>query len=387
MKRAIIILLDGVGAGELPDAHLYNDEGSNTLGNLSRAYDLKLPNLQKYGLGNIVSMRGVSPEEPPLACYGKLKECSPGKDSTTGHWELMGVILDKPFPVYPNGFPKEMLEKFERAINRKVLGGYPASGTVIIEELGPLHIKTGYPIVYTSADSVFQIACHKDVIPLEELYRMCEIARKLFPEIGRVIARPFVGKPGSFVRTPERKDYSLPPPKETLLEKLTKRDIPVVTIGKIDQIFAGKGITTSIHTKDNRDGMSKILCAMDEYEEGLIFANLIDFDMIWGHRNNIEGFAKGLMEFDSWLPQAISKLKDNDLLFITSDHGNDPTTPSTDHSREYAIVLAYKKGMKKGLPLGTRECFCDLGQTIAEYFGLKLENGKSFLDIISKACK
>ena len=380
--KALIVLLDGVGVGELPDAAEYNDAGSNTLGNLSRVVDLHLPNFTKLGLGNIIDIKGVPPVSSPLCCYGKMAEKSKGKDSTTGHWEIMGVILEKPFPTFPQGFPREMLEKFERAIGRKVLGGYPASGTEIIKELGEEHMRTGYPIVYTSADSVFQIAAHKDVIPLEELYKMCEIARKLFPDIGRVIARPFVGEPGNFTRTPERKDYALPPPEKTVLEILKENGIKVITIGKVDQIFCERGVSKAIHTKNNRDGMEKILKVLDEEENCLIFANLIDFDMLWGHRNDCEGFARGLEEVDRWLPDLLFALKEGDLLIITSDHGNDPTTPSTDHSREYALLLAMVKGKTKGKSLGVRECFCDVGATICKYFDIEPKRGKSFLDLL-----
>lgn len=379
MKRVILILLDGVGVGELPDAKEYNDQGSNTLSNLAKVYGgLHLPNLESLGLGNIVDINGVKPLKEPMGCYGKMAEKSKGKDSTTGHWEIMGVILDKPFPTYPDGLPKEMIETFEKAIGKKTLGGYPSSGTAIIEELGEEHLKTGYPIVYTSADSVFQIAAHKEIIKLEELYKLCEIARELFKDIGRVIARPFIGTPGAFTRTRERKDYSLPPPDLTLLDYLKSAGLPVILIGKLDDIFAQRGFTSAIHTKDNNDGMNKILEVMKKVDSGLIFINLIDFDMIWGHRNDVEGFAKGLEAFDKWLPICLNSLKEDDILFIVADHGNDPTTPSTDHSREYVPVLGVGKHVRS-INLGTRESFSDLGATIGEYFGIILKNGKSFL--------
>ncbi|MDI6839959.1 MAG: phosphopentomutase [bacterium] len=392
VKRVILVLLDGVGCGELPDASKYGDKGSNTLGNLANEIGgLNLPNLASLGIGNIIKVKGVPAAKSPLASYGKAAELSAGKDSTTGHWELMGLILKKPFPTFPNGFPEVMIRQFQSAIpQRGTLGGWPASGTQIIEELGEKHIRTGYPIIYTSADSVFQIAAHKDVITLTELYKLCETARKLFPDIGRVIARPFTGKPGAFKRTPERKDFSLPPPDLTLLDLLTNKRLPVVTVGKIDYIFANRGITTTIHMKDNHDVMNKILRVMDESKQGLIFANLVDFDMIWGHRNDKEGFAKGLEEFDKWLPNLLEKLTPDDILFITADHGNDPTTPSTDHSREYIPILVYNPGRGGACPcpgvnLSIRESFSDVGATIGEYFGIRLKNGKSFLTKILKA--
>lgn len=380
--RALILLLDGCGVGALPDAAKYSDEGSSTIPNIAETYkELKLPTLQRLGLGNIADIKHIAPSPSPLASYGKLREISPGKDSITGHWELMGVILNKPFPVFTEGLPCDMIKRFEKAINKKVLGGYPCSGTVIIEQLGEEHLKTGYPIVYTSADSVFQIACHKDVVPLQELYRMCEIARKLFPDIGRVIARPFIGSKGNFERTPERKDYSLNPPSPTLLDVLKDYGYPVVGIGKVDTLFGGRGFTDSIHTKTNREGMDTVLEVMSKFKSGLIFTTLVDFDMLWGHRNNIEGFARGLMEFDKWLPSCIDKLKENDILIITADHGNDPTTPSTDHSREYVPILIIGKRIKQGIDLKTRN-MSDLARTLADYFKVGIKNGKSFLQEI-----
>jgi len=381
--RALILLLDGCGVGELPDAAKYSDEGSSTIPNIAEAYkELKLPTLQSLGLGNIADIKHIAPSPSSLASYGKLREISPGKDSITGHWELMGSILDKPFPVFLEGVPDEMIKRFEKAINRKVLGGYPCSGTVIIEQLGEEHLKTGYPIVYTSADSVFQIACHKDVVPLQELYRMCEIARKLFPDMGRVIARPFIGTAGNFKRTPERKDYSLTPPSPTLLDILKDYGFPVIGIGKVDTLFGGRGFTDSIHTKSNREGMDMVLEIMPGVKSGLIFATFVDFDMLWGHRNDVEGFAKGLMEFDRWLPSCMEKLKENDLLIITADHGNDPTTPSTDHSREYVPILITGKMIKQGINLKTRN-MSDLARTLADYFKVEIENGRSFLKEIT----
>jgi len=383
MKRVIIILLDGVGCGELPDASKYGDEGSNTLGNLSREIGgLDLPQFEKLGLGNIIKIQGIPPAESPSASYGKAAELSAGKDTTSGHWELMGLVTRDPFPTYPQGFSAQMLKKFQEAIGRSTLGGWPASGTEIIKELGEEHIRVGYPIVYTSADSVFQIAAHKDVIPLSQLYKFCEIARELFPDIGRIIARPFIGSPGAFERTFERKDYSVPPPEVTLFDLLKDKGLSVVTIGKIDYLFAGKGITEACHTEGNKDGMRKTIEIMKEINKGLIFTNLVDFDMLWGHRNNKQGFAQGLKEVDRWLPTLLKNLKPDDILFITADHGNDPTTPSTDHSREYIPILVCGEKIKRGVNLGTRESFADIGATMGEYFGIKVEAGESFLSEI-----
>ncbi|PMQ02211.1 MAG: phosphopentomutase [Dictyoglomus sp. NZ13-RE01] len=381
--RVLLIVLDGVGIGELPDAYKYHDEGSNTLANTAKAVGgLKLPNLEKMGLGNIHPILGVNPISEPTSYYGKMAEKSPGKDTTTGHWEISGIILDKPFPVYPNGFPREIIEEFEKRIGRKTLGNIPASGTEIIQKLGEEHIKTGYPIVYTSADSVFQIACHEEVVPVEELYRMCEIAREILQgehAVARVIARPFLGEKGNFYRTPRRKDFSLPPPRKTLLDYLKDNGNNVVGIGKIEDIFAGRGITYSMHQDNNKEGMENILKALDLFDEGLIFANLVDFDMLYGHRNNPEGFAKALTEFDEFLPLLFTKLNEKDILVITADHGNDPTTPSTDHSREYVPLLIYSKSFKNARSLGVIPTFACLGKTIAEIFGVDNElDGESF---------
>jgi len=389
MKRVILIVLDGVGIGELPDASKYGDEGSNTLANTAEAVGgLNLPNMGKLGLSNIYPIKGIPYEEKPLAFYGKMAEASPGKDTTTGHWEISGIILDKPFPTYPNGFPKEIIEKFEKAIGRKVLGNKPASGTEIIKELGEEHIKTGYPIVYTSADSVFQIAAHEDIIPVEELYRMCEIARSILHgehAVARVIARPFAGTSGNFYRTPKRKDFSLPPPRNTLLDLLKNNDYDVIGVGKIEDIFAGRGLTYSLHQKNNAEGIENIFLAWNKLKEGLIFVNLVDFDTLYGHRNNPLGMAKALEEFDKALPMIMKLLSDKDLLIITADHGCDPTTPSTDHSREYVPLLIYSPDFKNNYSLGIQRTFANLGKTIADYF--KVENnldGESFLSIIQK---
>ncbi|MEO0093207.1 MAG: phosphopentomutase [candidate division WOR-3 bacterium] len=385
MPRAIIIVLDGVGVGELPDASQYNDKGSNSLANLAEKIGgLFLPNLESLGLGNIIEIKGIKRQVKLIGSFGKMAEKSPGKDSTSGHWEIAGVILNQCFPIYPKGFPKELIEKFEKAIGRKVLGNIPASGTEIIERLGEEHMKTGYPIVYTSADSVFQIAAHEAVIPVPKLYEMCQIARTLLQGehcVGRVIARPFIGSPGTFCRT---KDFSLEPPIPTLLDIAKENGYPVIVIGKVDELFAQRGYTKAYHSVNNQECIDLTLNALKENWEGLIFTNLIQFDMDWGHRNDYLAYYNGLKEFDARLPQIIAQLKTDDLLAITSDHGNDPTTPSTDHSREYVPLLIYSKSLKAGVNLGIRDTFADLGQTIAEYLKIpRLANGKSFLKELS----
>jgi len=383
IKSAILIVLDSCGIGELPDAFKYEDEGSNTIVNTARALGgIKLPNLELLGLGNIEDIPGVASQKNPLANFGKMAEASAGKDSTTGHWEIAGLILDKPFPVYPHGFPEEIIHEFETTIEKKILWNKPASGTEIIKKLGQEHLRTGKPIVYTSADSVFQIAAHQDIIPVERLYQMCEKAREILEGehgVARVIARPFKGEPGSFQRTEKRKDFSLPPPGETFLDILKENGYEVIGIGKIEELFAGRGLTESLHTENNSDGMDKLVKSIQKEINGLIFINLIDFDMLWGHRNNHKGFAMGLEEFDLRLSQVLNLLKNDDLLIITADHGCDPTTPSTDHSREYVPLLAYGKGVKNGINLGTRRCFCDVAKTLADIFKLKgIENGEGF---------
>ncbi len=386
-KRVILIILDACGIGELPDAHLYNDEGSNTIVNTARAVGgLKLPNLEKLGLGNIDTILGVSPNASALANFGKMAELSVGKDSSSGHWEIMGLITEKPHPVYPQGFPPEVIQPFERAISKKILGNKPASGTEIIKELGEEHVRTGKPIVYTSADSVFQSAAHEEIIPVDRLYQMCRTARNILVgehAVVRVIARPFVGKPGSFKRTERRKDFSLPPPSDTALDILKRNHLPVIGLGKIKDLFAGKGLTFSIHSKNNSDGMDRLVEAVQEFKEGLIFINLVDFDMLWGHRNDPRAFAHGLEEFDRRLPEVMELLQKQDILIITADHGCDPTTPSTDHSREYVPLLVCGESIAKGKNLGVRESFADVGATIAEIFGIKgTGSGKSFLEEI-----
>ncbi|WP_039764266.1 phosphopentomutase [Caldicellulosiruptor sp. F32] len=383
--KVVLIVLDSVGVGELEDAKLYGDEGSNTLSNTSYAVGgIELKNMYKLGIGNITDIKGTPPNPNPIGVFGKSKEKSKGKDTITGHWEIAGVVLEEPFKTFPEGFPEELIKEFERQIGRKVLGNKVASGTEIIKELGEQHIKTGYPIVYTSADSVFQIAAHEDVIPLYELYRICEIARRMLVGkwlVARVIARPFIGKDrNSFVRTYNRKDFAVEPPYETLLDNVKEAGLEVVGIGKIEDIFAKRGLSMSIHTEGNMDGINKTLQAMDEVKDGLIFTNLVDYDMLYGHRNDPIGYAKALLEFDERLPEIIEKLEKDDILIITADHGCDPTTPSTDHSREHVPILIYGQKIKKGYNLGTRESFSDIGQTIAEYLKVKaLRSGESFL--------
>jgi len=392
IQKVILIVLDSVGVGELPDAAKYGDEGSNTLGNVAKAVGgLSLPNMQKMGIGNIIDIEGVPAVKEPTAAYGKAAEKSAGKDTTTGHWELAGVILDRPFPVYPDGFPPELIEEFEKRIGRKVLGNKVASGTEIIKELGDEHVKTGRPIVYTSADSVFQIAAHEEVIPVEELYEICKIAREILRGehgVARVIARPFVGKSGEYLRTYNRADFSLKPPHDTLLDKVVRAGMEVIGVGKIWDIFAGQGITKAMHTEGNMDGVDKTLEAIDMIQKGLVFSNLVDYDMLYGHRNDPVGYAKALEEFDGRLPEILEKLGDNDVLIITADHGCDPTTVSTDHSREYVPVLVYGDRIKAGVKLGTLSSFSDIGQTVTDVLGcLSLKNGRSFKQLVFKDAK
>lgn len=382
--RTIAIVLDSVGIGEMPDAFEYNDEGSNTLVNTAKVVGgLNLPNLAQMGLGNLDDIPGV-PKMKAIGAYGVMLEKSPGKDSTTGHWELAGIVLKKPFDLFPNGFPKKLIEEFEKRTKRKVIGNKPASGTEIIKELGLEHEKTGALIVYTSADSVFQIAAKEEIIPVEELYKYCEIAREMLDEmgykVGRVIARPFTGEYPNYVRTPRRHDYSLEPEDEMLLDILTQSNIPVYGVGKIYDLYAGRGITESFKTQDNMDGIDKIITAIEQKKHPcMIYANLVDYDMKYGHRNDPFGYAKALEDFDKRLPEIWKKMEDSDILFITADHGCDPTTPSTDHSREKVPILVYGKKLCKDINLGIRESFADFGQTIADIFGVrKLKNGRSF---------
>lgn len=382
IERVILIILDSVGIGALPDAHLYGDEGSDTLGNMAKVLGgLHLPNFQKLGLGKIHPILGVPAEVAPLAAYGRMAEASAGKDTTIGHWEIAGVISRRPLPTYPHGFPQELIAEFERRIGRKVLGNYPASGTVIIEELGAEHMRTGYPIVYTSADSVFQVAAHEEIIPVDELYRICRIAREMLTgehNVGRVIARPFVGKPSAFQRTDRRRDFSALPPEPTLLDHIVQAGKMVWAVGKIEDIFAGQGISYAVHTHDNMDGIDKTLEAMAKAEPGLIFTNLVDFDMVYGHRNNVQGYAAALRAVDERVPELLAALQPEDILIFTADHGCDPTTPSTDHSREYVPLLIYGAQIQAGVNLGTRATFADVGATIADWLGVQPpKNGQS----------
>jgi len=377
-RRIIWIVLDSVGIGEMPDAAAYGDVGSDTLGNIARRRTLHLPNLQQLGLGNIKPLARID-------AFGRCALASPGKDTTTGHWEMVGIHLAKPFPLYPHGFPPEIIDEFERRIGRGTLGNCAASGTEIIQALGEEHMRTGKPIVYTSADSVFQVAAHEEVIPLWELYKICETAREILRgphEVGRVIARPFIGKPGAFTRTPNRHDYAVPPPKGMLLDQLESKQVRVSSVGKIFDIFLGRGIEDHEKTKNNADGMAKTLGAMDQLDRGLIFVNLVDFDQQYGHRNDVEGYARALEEFDAWLPSLYAKLAADDLMILTADHGCDPTTPSTDHSREYVPLLAHTPRNPEGGNLGVRSTLSDIGQTVAENFGTKIEEGSSFLQAI-----
>ncbi len=374
-SRVVIIILDACGVGELPDADRYGDSGAATLPNLAKAAGgLKMPVCAGLGLGNIVPIKGVSPTDAPKACFGKMAEISPGKDSTSGHWEIGGVILERPFPIYPNGFPRDLVEAFEKKAGIKTIGDIPASGTEIIKELGEKHLETGALILYTSADSVFQLAAHEDIIPVERLYEICQVAREMLQGehgVGRVIARPFIGDPGSFTRTANRRDFSLEPPGETFLDRLRKKNIPTVSIGKIYDLFAERGISRAIKTKNNADVMEKLTSELDVTTKGLHFANLVDFDMLWGHRNDVHSFARGLENFDNWLGSYLEKSKDKDLLIITADHGCDPTlTYSTDHTREYVPLLAYTKNITRGISLGTRKTFADIAGTIDEIFEL-----------------
>jgi phosphopentomutase len=381
--RAIVIVMDSVGIGELPDASAYGDEGSNTLGNIARRVPLQVPTLRALGLGRVASIGGAPPPAVPKAAVGRMAEASAGKDSVTGHWEMMGIVLARPFPLFPNGFSAGLLDAFSRQTGRGVLGNKAASGTQIIDELGPEHMRTGSLIVYTSADSVFQIAAHEDVVPVPELYRACEIAYKLAGEglgVGRVIARPFIGSPGHFTRTANRRDFALPPSGETLLDRVKAAALPVIAIGKIEDLFAGRGITQAIHTKSDDDGMDQIERQIDGVDRGLIFTNLVDFDTQYGHRNDVEGYAANLERFDARLAKLLPRLRRDDLLIVTADHGNDPTTPSTDHAREYVPLLVAGARVRAGADLGTRRTFADVGQTLADIFGVgQLPHGTSFL--------
>jgi phosphopentomutase len=381
--RAIVIVLDSVGIGALPDAPAYGDGGSDTVGNIARRVPLRIPTLRALGLARVAAIGGNSQAESAVGAVGRMAEASAGKDSVTGHWEMMGVVLDRPFPVFPDGFPHSIVDDFARLTGRAVIGNKAASGTQIIDELGPDHLRTGALIVYTSADSVFQIAAHERVVPLAELYRACEIAYKLVGEglgVGRVIARPFVGEPRQFKRTANRRDYALPPKGETLLDRVKAAGLPVVAIGKIEDLFAGRGITTPFHTASDDEGMDCVARQIEQVERGLIFTNLVDFDTQYGHRNDVAGYAANLERFDRRLADILPTLRHDDLLIVTADHGNDPSTPSTDHSREYVPLLVTGARVRRNVDLGTRRSFADLGQTLAAIFGVgPIANGTSFL--------
>ena len=382
-NRVILLVLDSVGVGALPDASAYGDTGSDTLGNISRRIPLSVPNLRTLGLSRVASINVDGKDPEPRGAYGKMAEASPGKDSVTGHWELMGLVLDRPFALYPDGFPAKVIAEFEARMGRRILANKAASGTAIIEELGQEHVRTGRPIVYTSADSVFQIAAHEDVVPLADLYRWCEIAFEIVGiglGVGRVIARPFSGAEGAFVRTANRRDFALTPFAPTLLDRVKDAGLPVVAIGKIEDLFAGRGITSAVHTASDDHGVDEVVRAMDTVPDGLIFANLVDFDTQYGHRNDPAGYAANLERFDRRLGELLPRLAPGDLLAITADHGNDPTTASTDHAREYVPVFVSGAGVRAGVDVGTRSSFSDLGQTIAGVFNVgPLAHGTSFL--------
>lgn len=393
-SRAIVLVLDSVGVGALPDAAEYGDVGSNTLGNTARAVGgLRMPNLGALGLGNVADILGVPPTARPLASFGRCAELSAGKDTTTGHWEMMGVRLAQPFPTYPGGFPAAVMDAFTRETGLGWLGNRAASGTTIIQDLGDEHVATGKPIVYTSADSVFQIAAHEDVIPIDELYRICEIARTRVcvgeHAVGRIIARPFIGPDADHVytRTHRRRDFALEPPQPTALDVLNESDVTNYGVGKIGEIFAWRGICESPHVTDNMDGFTKLVERVRTEDPGFVFANLVDFDMVWGHRNDVEGYARGLEAVDARIPELLQEMTPGDLLIVTADHGCDPTTPSTDHSREYTPLIAKVKGVDAGADLGTRATFADIGETVLDFYGLggRSALGTSFLSEVTDA--
>ncbi|MGH9874713.1 MAG: phosphopentomutase [Pyrinomonadaceae bacterium] len=389
-NRILLIVLDGAGIGAMPDAPEWGDAGSDTLGHICESRSIALPNLQSWGLGNVRPLRGVSPAADPRGSFGKCALRSNGKDTTTGHWEMAGIILEQAFPTYPNGFPQAILDRFVAETGVPgILGNFAASGTEIIKELGAEHVATGKPIVYTSADSVFQIAAHEEVIPLNRLYEICETARRILDgehKVGRVIARPFSGEPGKFYRTENRHDYAVPPPHANLLPALKDEDLDVVCIGKIASIYDSMGVTEDLTAKNNQQSIDQTIQALKQATHGLIFSNLVDFDMLYGHRRDTEGYAKALEHFDSSLPHIEAAMGEGDLMIITADHGNDPTFPGTDHTREYAPLLVYGKNARPGVNLGTRGSLADIGQTVAENFGLKLTAGESFLnEVISSA--
>ncbi|HVG29488.1 MAG TPA: phosphopentomutase [Pyrinomonadaceae bacterium] len=385
--RICLIVLDSVGMGEMPDAAAWGDAGADTLGHICETRVVKLPNLQAWGLGNAHPLENIPPAESPRAAYGRCALRSNGKDTTTGHWEMAGIILEKAFPTYPAGFPAEVLDEFVRETKVPgVLGNYAASGTEIIKELGAEHVRTGKPIVYTSADSVFQIAAHEETIPLPRLYEICETARKILRgehEVGRVIARPFLGSPGAFRRTENRHDYAVPPPRENLLETISGAGLDVVAVGKIASIYDSAGVTQDLPGKNNDQSIDQTIKALRADSRGLIFSNLVDFDMLYGHRRDPEGYARALEHFDARLPEITAAMRDSDLLIITADHGNDPTYRGTDHTREYVPLLAHGRRARAGVGLGTRASLADIGQTVAENFGLRLGAGESFLSSLA----
>ena len=383
MSRVIWMVIDSVGIGALPDSQKFGDVNVDTLGNIVRACKgIKIPNMIKLGLANIEGVDSLENIESPIGCYGRCSEVSKGKDTTTGHWEMTGVLVETPFKTFENGFPKDIIEEFERRSNRKVIGNKPASGTAILDELGEQHMNTGEVIVYTSADSVFQIAAHEEIVSLDELYKMCEIAREIMMgdnAVARIIARPFIGKPGAFERTSNRRDYSLSPFEDTVLDNIKKSNLDVIGIGKIEDIFNKQGITEAIHTHDNMDGVDQTINYMKKETKGLIFTNLVDFDSKYGHRRDVEGYKNALEEFDARIPEILENMNDDDVLIINSDHGNDPTYKGTDHTREYIPVLVYGKNLKSGLNLGTRNSFADIGATVADILNVEMpKHGQSF---------
>ncbi len=386
-ERVILIVLDSVGIGAQPDAAAYGDAGRDTLGHICEKRGLSVANFTFLGLGNIRPLAGITAASTPAGAFGKATLLSPGKDTTAGHWEMAGIILDRPFPTYPQGFPAALMERFEKAIGRRALGNFPSSGTEIIKQLGEEHVRTGWPIVYTSGDSVFQIAAHEEVIPIRELYRYCEIARALLQgehRVGRVIARPFVGRPGAFQRTERRHDYAVEPPYPMLLDLLKEAGLEVVGVGKIPDIFLNRGITRALPGRNNRAALESTAAALDDPSRGLVFTNLVDFDMLYGHRLDVEGYGRAIEEVDAFLPELLRRLGPADLLIFTADHGCDPLGPSTDHSREYVPVLATGPRARRGVNLGTRATLADIGQTIAENFRLRLAAGTSFLQEIAR---
>lgn len=385
--RMILIVLDSAGIGEMPDAADWGDQGSDTLGHILESRPVHLPNLQRYGLGNIRPLMDLPPAEKPRGAYGRCALRSNGKDTTTGHWEMAGIILEHAFPTYPHGFPREIIDRFVNETNVPgVLGNIPASGTEIIKELGEEHVHSGKPIVYTSADSVFQIAAHEEVIALPRLYELCEAARGILRgehEVGRVIARPFLGSPGAFRRTENRHDYAVPPPRENLLVALNEAGLDVVCIGKVASIYDSVGVTLDLTAKNNDQSIDQTISALGNTKRGLIFSNLVDFDMLYGHRRDTEGYAVALEHFDARLPEIEAAMGERDVFLITADHGNDPTFPGTDHTREYSPLIVFGKGARPGVDLGIRSSLADVGQTIADNFGLKLPAGESFLSSIA----